>query len=44
MNEWSEPGYYAPRTLEDTKDESFLDVLKTAHCVADLSLAAEQLS
>ena len=28
MDEWCEAGYYAPRTLEDVKDESFLDVVK----------------
>ena len=32
MNEWSEAGYYAPRTLEDAKDESFLDVLSSTLC------------
>ena len=44
MNEWSEAGYYAPRAIEDIKEESFLDVLRAAHRVADLSLAVRTAS
>ena len=41
MNEWSEAGYYALRSLEDMTEESFLDVLRTAHSVADFSLTVK---